>query len=820
MHNLLKRQLKRYFGDSSLLTEEMKSFISAVNDTYFEFDTDRAMLERSLELSSNELLQANSEMRAIFQAIPDLLFRLDENGVILDYKAGGMTEFIAQPKDLIGKKIQNVPDKNVSNIFAKSIHEVEATNSIVSFEYSLVVHGIASFYEARLIPLPEKQMIAMIQNITKRKQVEEALKESERFLRTTINVMSDIVCFKDGNGRWKLANDYDLKLFQLEGVDYIGKKDSELAEYSDFYRDAFLNCEATDEITWEMGVKSRCDEIIPQPDGTEMIFDVVKIPTYTPDGERKGLIIVGRDITERKKTEKELLQLSQAVRQSPASIIILNTEGYIEYVNPRFTEVTGYSLEEVVGKDSEFYLIGDKTSQDRELLRNTILLGNEWRGEFLNRKKDGSSFWESATISPIKDKNGEVTRILAIREDITEKKALEINLKKALDKSKESDRLKSSLLANMSHEFRTPINGILGICSILKDMSVEQEKKDMLDLVIASSKRLMSTLHSILELADLESDNDRRAHSFINISELVMKLNDNFKTQAERKGISFVTEIRCNDLLVKASNKDISHIITHLLDNALKFTDRGSIGIIIESEVIDQRLFAKLIINDTGIGIAPEYSSIIFDEFRQVSEGISRNYEGSGVGLSLVKRIIALLNGKIYVKSEVSKGSEFTVYLPAEKGNQSVMETEEVRNNFKELSAPKVLAAIPEVLVVEDNLLNRKVIELYLNGICKVDEAENGLSAIKLAKEKRYELILMDINLGHGIDGISTAKEIRKLSWYQNVPMVAVTGYAMETDKNEILSQGLTHFLVKPFEKGDLLKLVTDILHDRGYKIP
>jgi PAS domain S-box-containing protein len=815
LHSLLKRQLKRLFDDKYSLDEEVKKFISIVNDTYYEYDSDRAMLERSLEISSTELVQNNSEMRAIFQAIPDLLFRIDRYGYILDFKAGGMTDFFLRPKDLLGKKIQNVPDKHVGDIFLLSINEVIATNSIVSFEYPLQVNNAASFYEARLLPLPEDQLIVMIQNITNRKKVEEALKENEKFLRTTINVMSDIVCFKDGVGRWELANDYALKVLKLEGFNYIGKKDSELAELSDIHKNSFLNCMDTDRIAWEKGTQSRSDEIIIQPDGSQMIFDFVKIPTFTPDGNRKGLIIVGRDITERKHNEEELIQLSQAVRQSPAAIVRFNHQKQIDYVNPKFTELTGYTPKEVLGQEAQFFLTGILQSKAGYDFWNNITEKEEWENEFLSRKKDGSLIWVSTSVSPIRNLRNEITHFLAVSVDITEKKTMELNLKKALDKAEGSDRLKSSLLANMSHEFRTPVNGILGISNILKDMCEEPEKKEMLDLIISSSKRLMSTLSDVLELADLESEKSRRIQALINISEVIAGINNKAKNKAAKKGLDFISNIKCDDLLIRSSTRDLSHIIDHLIDNAIKFTIQGDVEVTLEKELIENELFAKLTVSDTGIGIPKECNDIIFEEFRQVSEGFSRSHEGAGLGLALVKKIVALLNGKITVSSELGQGSNFIVHLPAIQSMQIFPQQAEIKSvKTSDESAHKIPNALPEILLVEDNLLNRKVIEVYLLGICKVDQAVNGTDAINLAKMRQYDLILMDINLGRGIDGIATAKEIRKLSNYQNTPIVAVTGYARESEKEEILKKGITHFLPKPFDKTELINLVTSIINN------
>ena len=196
-HSLLKRQLKRYFGDDFSVPAEWQSFIDAVNEAYHESDTDRAMLEWSLELSSQELFQANSEMQAVFQAIPDLLFRLDDQGTILAYQAGNTSHLYQNSKVFLEKRIQDVPLKHIGDKFQKAISQVKETRSIVSFEYSLTMQDQKQSYEARLIPLLENQIVAIVRNISDYKQAEAALRSSLQFLETLIDTIPHPIFYKD-----------------------------------------------------------------------------------------------------------------------------------------------------------------------------------------------------------------------------------------------------------------------------------------------------------------------------------------------------------------------------------------------------------------------------------------------------------------------------------------------------------------------------------------------------------------------------------------------------------------------------------------------
>ncbi len=248
------------------------------------------------------------------------------------------------------------------------------------------------------------------------------LAANEELQRTLINASPDIICFKDDQGRWLLANEADLTLFQLEGVAYQGKKDSELAEYTPFYHDAFLACERTDEKTWEHGGILISEEVIPVSEKENKIFEVIKSPLFHPDGRRKALVVIGRDISARKKSEYRLHQLSQAVEQCPVSIVITDTAGTIEFVNPAFTQHTGYTFEEAIGKNPRILKTDKNLPETYVKLWQTISSGKVWEGEFYNIKKNGEEFIEHAIISPVLNDKGEITHYMAIKEDISAKK--------------------------------------------------------------------------------------------------------------------------------------------------------------------------------------------------------------------------------------------------------------------------------------------------------------------------------------------------------------------------------------------------------------
>ncbi len=408
----------------------------------------------------------------------------------------------------------------------------------------------------------------------------------------------------------------------------------------------------------------------------------------------------------------------------------------------------------------------------------------------------------------------ERTHLLNIRNkelttEIENRKIIEKELIQAKEKAEESSRLKSNFLANMSHEFRTPMNGILGMASILQEStSTNYEQNKMINGIITSGQRLMSTLDAVLTLADLEAYKSNNQKQYVNISEGINKIVPVYYKKAADKGLSFTVTIKDDSLSVDCLKKNVMGIVINLLDNAVKFTDNGFVSLIVEPKEIGENLFARITVSDSGIGIAPEHQKIIFNDFRQASEGFSRHYEGSGLGLSIVKKTVDLLNGTINIVSDKGKGSSFIVSLPAQKKSKSSDKSKVTGENIMKTVNPAIK---PKGLLVEDNYINQQTVEMYLRDFCDLDYARNGLAAIKMSKENKYDFILMDINLSSGMNGVEATREIRKMSKYKDIPIIAVTGYTMESDKENFLSEGLTHFLPKPFLKNEIVSLLTGI---------
>jgi len=407
----------------------------------------------------------------------------------------------------------------------------------------------------------------------------------------------------------------------------------------------------------------------------------------------------------------------------------------------------------------------------------------------------------------------EENHILGMVVDITQRKKSEKELKNARNKAEESDALKTSLMANMSHEFRTPMNAILGFSDLITTESQEPDIVFFARKIHHSGQRLMSTLKAILDLADLEATKSKIRFVPINIQRILATILHPFYPVANEKGLFLITEFK-ESLFANADENLLIMILHNLIDNAIKFTKTGGITIETDLSTVDEKKYVVIRIKDTGIGIHKENLETIFHEFRQVSEGYDRSHEGAGLGLSLACRMTEMLNGKIIVESEIGLGSIFTLWVPALAEKEHM--TDVPRRELSDYLPVKTFRMqkpdeLPVVLIVEDNNDNAEIINLYLRGKYKTERAPDAPTAIKMAGQHQFSCILMDINLGPGMDGLHTVNEIRKLDCYKDIPIIAITGYTMAGDMERLLKGGCNYYLGKPFSQQGLNELMDEV---------
>lgn len=533
--------------------------------------------------------------------------------------------------------------------------------------------------------------------------------------------------------------------------------------------------------------------------------------TALRDENGKAIRILGthRDITKVKDSESEFKKLHQAVMQSPISVLITDKDGYIEFFNPAFCKITGWKDQEILGKKPNILKSGFQPAGFYEKLWKTISSGNEWMGEFKNRKKNGEYYWELASISPIKNDFGNITHYVKISENISYLKKIEKDLKKAKQDAEIANNYKNHFLANMSHEIRTPINTIIGFSELIKNENITSQKRfKYTGIIEENSQSLLRLIDDIIDIAKIEANELKIKKEACSLGELFAELEltySNFLKRRQKQNLDLIFQIpeEAHHDVIFTDPYRLKQIINNLFTNALTHTDTGHIEIGYNI-ISDNKL--QFFVSDTGSGIPAGQIKNIFKRFSQIEGTTNAAAHGSGLGLSICKDLATLLGGEINVKSIEGEGSIFFVTLPYDKIKIPMVKAgtstpAPSRYNFSDCT----------IMIAEDTPYNYE----YLYSILKktganVIWAKDGIDVLKMYKNSQVDLILMDIQLPE-INGYEATAQIRQNN--QTIPIIAQTAYAMAEDRQKCLDSGCNEVLVKPIRMDDVLTTVAKYLN-------
>lgn len=705
--------------------------------------------------------------------------------------------------DLVYEKDLKIVQENIKKRITGEIKSLRYSfrgkkkdNTIIDVE----VMGSYTIYDG------SPAVIGTVLDVTERNKADRELRKLSR----AVEQSPASIIITDTEGNIEYVNPKFCEITGYSEDEVLGKNPRILksGKYPDgFYKDLWETIRTGGEWRGEFHNKKKSGE-------TYWEYGLIS-PIKNSDGKIINFLAVREDITERKKTDIELRKLSRAVEQSSTSIIITDTEGKIEYINPKFCELSGYTSDEILGKKPKILEHAYSSRTNLKSLWKTIKQGGEWHGEFLNKKKNGESFWEFASISPIKNQQGDITHYLLIKEDITKKKEAEEELQLAKKRAVEANKLKSIFLANMSHELRTPMVAILGYSDILRKEQDDSNLREMSEEIYDSSRRLMNTLNLLLDLSKIEANKEIINYEDIDVGTIAAEEFGIYEGLAKKKNINYKMDLPDEPIVTLLDERMLRQIINNLASNAVKFTNAGEINLTIKKEVTEERKNVMIKISDTGIGIPKSSQKIIFEAFRQISEGFNRSFEGIGLGLTVTKKFIEMMNGEIEIESEAGQGSTFTVAFPiirktdVNKFDKNISDPSQIQIEFPKA---ETVNKLPWLLLIEDDQSNVGVIKFFLERLYEVDVAPSGEEGIEMVKQKRYKAILMDIDLGEGISGLETARKIKTLPNYKNEPIIAVTALAMRGDRERFLSEGCTHYIAKPFKKEELIKIINEAL--------
>jgi len=485
------------------------------------------------------------------------------------------------------------------------------------------------------------------------------------------------------------------------------------------------------------------------------------------------------------------------------------------FINNAFTEITGYGVDDVRNKKSDFLFGWNTDPETIESFHKTVADRTSATFNFLSYRKDGSPFWSEWHLSPVTDKNGSPTHYVILLNDITPLRQTQEALVVAKEQAEHASTVKTQFLAVMSHEIRTPINGLMGVLSLLMDTSLTEEQTKLAKIAVASGKSLLDIINDILDYSKMEAGKTQIITESFSLREVLQGVLDITLPMAQGKGIAlqlFLPE-QIPDKFLSDPGR-LRQVMINLVGNAIKFTDHGEVGIRI-IHLLNQEdhgapvALLRFEVTDTGIGINLADQEKLFKEFSQIEHAYSRRFGGTGLGLAITRRLVRMLKGDIGVESKPNQGSKFWFMIPMPLDVALANATETSQLAASESYPEHELPQTARILLVEDNDTNRFVASRYLMkaGYCP-DVAATGLEAVEMSRTGIYDLILMDVSMPE-MDGLEATQKIRSQGgWTRTVPIIALTAHVMEGDRERCLSAGMDDYLNKPIEYSDLVRML------------
>ena len=635
------------------------------------------------------------------------------------------------------------------------------------------------------------------------------LQESEEKYRNVIDQATDIIYSTDEEGYFTFVNPVGSDAFGFSQDEILGKR------YIDFVPDEHkpglfeyyteIKEGGVDNDYYEFPIKSKSGDLhwigqnvnrVERANG-EVYFNAV-----------------ARDITLRKKTERELEEVRQALLQSEVKyrsvlenmdlgLMEVNTEGKIIRVYDKFCIMTGYTSEELLGKDAIETLIVKEFANVLKTQDENRLKGISEVYEVQLKRKDGKHIWVLISGAPFYNSHGDVIGSLGIHYDITERKQLEQNLEIQRQKAVKAQQAEQEFLANMSHEIRTPLNAIVGMSHLLKDSNLDGKQNEYVEILSDSANLLKGLVSDILDISKIDSGMAEVNESAFDLNKLLKTLLKTFAHRAEEKGLKLSYSLEgLEKAFVKSDRQWINQILINLLGNAVKFTHEGEIHLLVRKQQSEaQKNIFYFEVKDTGIGISKDEAGKIFSSFKQANTRVRKDYGGTGLGLSISSRLVSLLGGELELESEDGKGSSFFFSLHLQDASEDLIQPVSIVD-YK-MDAGRLM----KVLVVEDNLMNQKyILTLLRKWNIQYDIADNGLVAVEKFKLNHYDMIFMDLSMPV-MDGYEATRLIRSID-NKGVPIIALTASTFLSKKELALQSGMSDFLAKPFTPDDLSQMI------------
>jgi PAS domain S-box-containing protein len=660
------------------------------------------------------------------------------------------------------------------------------------------------------------QLDGILTDFTERKLSEDRLREERQLLRTLMDNLPEMIYFKDAQGRYLVDNAAHRRILGAASEEEVRGRtihDFFAPEVADRYN-------AGDLAVMNNGKPvQNLEETIPGSDGHKTLYSFTKVPLRDRSSEVTGVVCIGRDVTTERAAERALARERNLLRtlmdNLPDHIFVKDTHSRFIIANAATLRSLGVaSLAAVIGKTDFDFLPGDQAEQfhadEERVIRTGEPLVNH---EELLIDAAGNARWLSTTKVPLRGTDGEIIGLVGISHDISERKTMESELRRAKEVAEAASKAKSEFLARMSHEIRTPMNGILGMTELALDTDLSPEQRETLQLVLASAESLLTIINDILDFSKIEAGKLQLEPAPFPLRDSLADAVRTLGLRAQQKGLELACHVAPDvpDLLVGDLGR-LRQVVVNLLGNAIKFTSEGEVVVEVRNQESGVRsqgsapggaadsCVLHFTVRDTGIGIPPEKHQAIFEPFEQVDGSTTRKYGGTGLGLAISAQLVGLMGGRMWVESEVGQGSRFNFTarfaVVGQEGLPAPVEPPDVHGL--------------RVLVVDDNATHRDILaEMLTNWRMRpttVGSAQEAVAEVRRARaaDEPYGVLLVDATMPPP-DGFSLAEQLRAEPGYKGATLLMLNSATRASSIDRCREAGVQATVMKPIKQSELL---------------
>jgi PAS domain S-box-containing protein len=657
----------------------------------------------------------------------------------------------------------------------------------------------------------DKVFMGLMLDISERKKADEKLNESENRLVSLITNLQNGILVEDENRRVVLTNEMYCDMFGInaspenlkgeDSADYVDKT-KELFKDPDFFEEEMLSL-----LEFQ---KPALDELLEMKDGRILKRDYIPICN---NKIYKGHLWKYTDVTAEKYAENTLRIREEKYRSiidnMNLGLLEVDTEENIIFANQCFCDMSGYELDELLGKRAAQIFAKGENIELMDQKNEERKRGTPDAYEIVVKNKRGQVRWWLVSGAPRYTDQGELVGSIGIHLDITDQKQLEIELTAAREQAEQSTRSKEVFLANMSHEIRTPMNAILGMSNQLAKSPLTKKQLFYLDAINAASENLLVIINDILDLSKIEAGKLSLEKIAFEPKAVIKRAIQALNHKAEEKGLALTNSIldeRVSEVMLGDPYR-LNQVLLNIISNAVKFTEKG--GVDIKLEVINDGKNSQTVqitVKDTGIGMDEKFRKSLFEKFSQEDASVTRQYGGTGLGMSICRQLIELMDGEIFVESEKGSGTTMSFVVTFPRGKVEDLPSREI------FVADEKMLVGKKILVVDDNEMNRLLATTILGNYgAETFESENGQESVEFLAANAVDLVLMDIQMPV-MNGFDAARYIRE-HISKDLPMIALTANAIKGDNEKCVEAGLNSYLAKPFKEEDLMKMIAGMLH-------